>query len=138
MKLKLSVIGHGDKTYRKANKSCDELIDEHTESKMFGFFRKRKRKSTSYQVLDSKNAYKSNKPQQVHVSSLQLKYALQRKFSKAVCSVFKLNYSQIENFYKNAKLLTNRNTFWVLQNADLIIQLLNNISKRVCQIYSKM
>ena len=78
------------------------------------------------------------KPQQVHVSSLQLKYALHWNFSKSVCSVFKLNYSQIENFHKNAKLLTNRNTFWMLQNAELIIQLLNNINKKVCQIYSKM
>ena len=34
----------------------------------------------------------------------------------------KLLYSQIENFHKNAKYLSNYNTFWVLQNSDPIIQ----------------
>ena len=42
----------------------------------------------------------------------------------------KLVHSQIENFHKNAKLLSNCNTFWVLQNSDSIIQSLNNIIKK--------
>ena len=34
----IRITGHGNKTYCKANKSCDELIDENTEyTKRLGF-----------------------------------------------------------------------------------------------------
>lgn len=49
------IIGHGNKNYCKANKrSCDELIDEHTEyTKRLDFLNHRKRKNTTCYVLDS-------------------------------------------------------------------------------------
>ena len=50
-------------------------------------------------------------------------------------NVFKLVYSQITNFHKNTKFLSNYNKFLVLQNSDPIIQSLNNINKKVCQIF---
>ena len=53
-----------------------------------------------------------------------------KQVSKSVSNVFKLFKlvsSQIENIHKNAKLLSNYNKFWVLQNSDPIIQLLNSI-----------
>ena len=45
----------------------------------------------------------------------------------------KLLYSQIENFHKNTKYLSNYNTFWVLQNSDPIIQSFN-IKRRATSI----
>lgn len=46
--------------------------------------------------------------------------------SASLSNVFKFIYSQIENVYKNANLLANYNKFWILQNSNPIIQLLNN------------
>lgn len=46
--------------------------------------------------------------------------------SESLSNVFKFIYSQIENVYKNANLLANYNKFWILQNSNPIIQLLNN------------
>ena len=50
-------------------------------------------------------------------------------------NVFKFVYFQITNFHKNTKFLSNYNKFLVLQNSDPIIQSLNNINKKVCQIF---
>ena len=58
-----------------------------------------------------------------------------KQISKSVSNVFKLVYSQIENFHKNAKFLLNYDAFWVLQNSELIIQSLNNINEKVLQIF---
>ena len=50
------VIGHGNNTYCKANKSCDETIDENTEcTKCFGF-KVTERDKTPPIDLDSRNA----------------------------------------------------------------------------------
>ena len=54
--------------------------------------------------------------QQVHVSSLHLKYALQNKFLNQVQVS-----TQIENVHKNANFLSNCSKLWALQNSDLII-----------------
>ena len=43
----------------------------------------------------------------MHVSSLNLKYALTKQISKSASDVFKLAYSQIRDFQKNAKFLLN-------------------------------
>ena len=68
------------------------------------------------------------KIQQMHVSSMHLKYALQNKFlnlfpksscilsscilsSSSVSKVFKLVYFLIENFHKNDKFLSNLTSF---------------------------
>ena len=52
-----------------------------------------------------------------------------KEISKPASSVFKVLYSQIENFYKNAKFLPNYNKVRVFKNSELIIQSLNNINK---------
>ena len=58
-----------------------------------------------------------------------------KQISKSVSNVFKLVYSQIKNFHKNAKFLLNYDAFWVLQNSELIIQSLNNINEKALQIF---
>jgi len=48
----------------------------------------------------------------------------------AVSSAFKLIFSQIERFHKNAKFFKNYNKFWVLQNVDPVIDILRNINSK--------
>lgn len=53
-----------------------------------------------------------------------------KPISKAVSNAFKLIYTQVENFHKKAKFLSNYNKFWVLQNSNPVIDILNRINKR--------
>ena len=48
-----------------------------------------------------------------------------KHLSKVISSVFKLLYNQTENIYKKAKVLSNHNKIWILQNV-----ILNKITKR--------
>ena len=53
-----------------------------------------------------------------------------KPLSKAVSNVFKLIYSQIENFHCKSKFLSNYNKFWVLQNVDPVTENINNINRK--------
>ena len=52
-----------------------------------------------------------------------------KQIFKAVSHVFRLIYNQVENFHVKAKFLSNYNKFWVLQNSDPILDILNRINK---------
>ena len=58
------------------------------------------------------------------------KHCSTKPLSKAVSSAFKLIFHQVERFHTKAKFLNNYNKFWVLQNADPIISILNNINRK--------
>ena len=63
----IGIIGHGYNTYYKANKSCDEIIDENTDyNKRLGF-----------KITEKENT--TDHPTGVR-SSLHLKFALRNKF----------------------------------------------------------
>ena len=53
-----------------------------------------------------------------------------KPLSKAVTNVFKLIYSQIENFHCKSKFLSNYSKFWVLQNEDPVIENINIINRK--------
>ena len=53
-----------------------------------------------------------------------------KSLSKAVSNVFKLIYSQKENFHRKSKCLSNYNKFWVLQNVDRTIENINIIYRK--------
>ena len=53
-----------------------------------------------------------------------------KPLSKAVSNVFKLMYSQIENFHCKSKFLSNYNKFRVLQNIDCVIENINIINRK--------
>lgn len=57
------------------------------------------------------------------------KLCSRKQIPKSASNVFKLIYSQIENFHKKATLLSNFNKFWALQNSDPVIQSLNKIHR---------
>ena len=53
----MCLIAHGNNTYCKANKSCDEMIDENTEyTKSLDFKITEKEKNTTDHILDSYKA----------------------------------------------------------------------------------
>ena len=49
----IGVIGYGDNTYCKANKSCDEIIDKHTEYNKRLAFKIMEKKNTTDHALGS-------------------------------------------------------------------------------------
>ena len=53
-----------------------------------------------------------------------------KPLSKAVSNVFKLIYSQIENFHCKSKFLSNCSKFWVLQNVDPVTETINIINRK--------
>ena len=73
----MCLIGHGNNTYCKANKSCYEIIDESTEYTKRLDFKITVKEKTLSTIYWSPIMHKNK---QVHVSSLHLKYALQNKF----------------------------------------------------------
>ena len=102
----ISVIGHGDNTYYKANKSCDELINENTEYN----------KSLDFEVTEEEKTLpiiywipKMHKNPTGANSIFASKICFTKQISKSVSNVLKLEYFQIEIFHKNAK-------FWYYYN----------------------
>ena len=74
----LGVIGHENNTYCKANKSCDEIIDENAKhTKRFSFKITENEKNNYRSCTGFQNYIRI---QQVHVPSLHRKYAAQNKF----------------------------------------------------------
>ena len=61
-----------------------------------------------------------------------------KQISKSVSNVFKLIYSQIENFCENANFLSNYNNLWVLQNFDSIIQFIKKYVKSISTLCTKL
>ena len=53
-----------------------------------------------------------------------------KPLSKVVSNVFKLIYSQIENFHCKSKFLSNCSKFWVLQNVDPVTETINIINRK--------
>ena len=116
----VGVIGDGNNTYCKANKICDEIIDENTEyTKRLGF--KILEKEKALPIMYSIPKMHKN-PTGVRFITASKIYST-KQISKYVSNDFKLVYPQIENL----EFLSNYNKFWVLQNSDLIIQPLNDI-----------
>ena len=106
----IGVIGHGNNTYCKANKSCDAIIDENLEYT----------KRLSFKITENvKTLPVINWIPKIHKSPTGARFinaskiCSKKQISKSVSNVYKLVYSEIENFHKNAKLLSNYNKFWV-------------------------
>ena len=53
-----------------------------------------------------------------------------KPLSKIISKIFKLIYTQIENFHSKSKFYSNYNLFWVVNNSKNIIDKLNSINSR--------
>ena len=63
-------------------------------------------------------------------SKIAFKNCSTKPLSKVVSNLFKPIYSQIENFHRKSKFLSNYNKFWVLQNVDPVIENINIINRK--------
>ena len=123
----IGIIGNGNKTYSKSEKAHDEIINENMEyTKRLGLKFNEDEKSLPLMYWIPK-MHKNPIGARFIIAS---KTCSTKKISKAVSNVFKLLYTQIENFHKNAKYLKNYNKFWVLQNSEPILQTLKHINKK--------
>ena len=128
----IRVIGHGNSTYCKANKSCDDIIDENTDYTKRLCFKITEQEKPLAIMYSIPKMHKNPTGAHFIIAS---KTCSTKQISKSVSNFFKLADSQIENFNKNATFLSNYSKSRVLKNFDPIIQSLNNIIKRAYQIY---
>ena len=114
-------------TYLKSNITKNEIIDDNiTYSEKLGFKINDKEKQLPIMYWIPK-IHKNPTGARFIIAS---KLCSTKQLSKSVSAVFKLIYNQIENFHKKAKYLENYNKFWVLQNSNPIIDILNYISNK--------
>ena len=96
----IGITGHGNNTYCKANENYDEIIDENTEyTKRLGFKITEKEKATPIMYWIPK-MHKNQTGARFIIAS---ETCSRKQISKSASNVFKLAYSQIEHFHKNAK-----------------------------------
>ena len=99
----ISFVGHRNKTYCKANKSCDELTDENTENTRRFCFKVTEKKTQPIMYWTPK-MHKNLTGARFIIAS---KICSTKQISKSVSNIFKLIYSQIEDVHKDAKFLSN-------------------------------
>ncbi len=114
-------------TYSPSHKSMDEIIFDNIQySKKLGL--KVDEKDSDLPVMYwTPKMHKTPSGCRFIIAS---KHCSTKSLSKSVSTVFKLIFSQVEKFHKNAKFLSNYNKFWVLQNSDPIIDTLKNINRK--------
>ena len=123
----IGIIGQGNNTYERTDKSKEEIIDENVD------YSKRLKMEVSGKELALPIMYwlpKKHKNPTGKRFIIASKQCATKQLSKAVSQVFKLIFNQIENFHKNAKFLSNYNKFWVLQNCNPVLEALNKINKK--------
>ena len=123
----IGILDAGNETYEKINKSQEEIIQDNLE------YNTRLKlsngsKDKSFQImLWIPKLHKNPAGSQFIIAS---KNCSVKPLSKAVSNVFKLIYSQMENFHRKFKFLSNCNKFWVLQNVDPDIENINMINRK--------
>ena len=124
----IGILGEGNNTYLKSNLSKEHIIHENVE------YAKRLKMDVTDKELDLPAMYwipKKHKHPTGKRFIIASKQCATKQISTAVSNVFKLIYSQVENFHKKAKFLSNYNKFWVLQNCDPVLETLNRINKKL-------
>ena len=120
-------IGSGNSTYEKSSKTVAEVVDDNVlYSKRLGLEVDEREKylPTMYWIP---KMHKDPPGARFIIASKQ---CATKKISKSVSSAFKLIYNQIENFHKKAKFLSNYNKFWVLQNANPVLDSIKRINRK--------
>ena len=123
----IGFIGMGNSTYSQSEKCLEEIISDNTEyAKRLGYKMADKEKILPLMYWIPK-MHKNPVGARFIIAS---KICSTKQVSKAVSNVFKLVYSQVENFHKKSKFLSGYNKFWVLQNSDPIIESLKSVNKK--------
>ena len=120
-------IGSGNSTYEKSSKTVAEVVDDNV------LYSKRLGLEVDEREKDLPTMYwipKMHKDPPGARFIIASKQCATKKISKSVSSAFKLIYNQIENFHKKAKFLSNYNKFWVLQNANPVLDSIKRINRK--------
>ena len=123
----IGVLGQGNTTYIRSDLSQEHIVDENVQ------YAKRLNITVTDKELDLPKMYwipKKHKHPTGKRFIIASKQCSTKQVSTAVSNAFKLIYSQVENFHKKAKFLSNYNKFWILQNSTPIIDTLNKINKK--------
>lgn len=123
----IGILGEGNNTYTSTDLSKDHIVNDNLQ------YTKRLNMAVEETELDLPVMYwipKKHKNPTGKRFIIASKLCSTKQISTAVSNAFKLVYSQVENFHKKAKFLSNYNKFWVLQNSKPIIDTLNKINKK--------
>ena len=123
----IGILGDGSDTYEKANRCKEEIInDNRVYSERLGY-------DLSETELDLPTMYwipKMHKNPIKHRFIVASKTCSTKQLSTAVSNTFKLIYRQTENFHRFSKFDANYNKFWVIQNADPVLDALSKINAK--------
>ena len=123
----IGVIGEDSDTYVPAHKCKDEIIFDNIQySKKVGLDVEERDQSLPLMYWTPK-MHKNPSGCRFIIAS---KHCSTKPLSKSISSVFKLIFNQVEKFHKNAKFFNHYNKFWVLQNADPVLDILRNINRK--------
>ena len=115
-------------TYSPAQKSKDEIIFDNIEySKRLKLQLNEEKDSVLPVMYWTPKMHKNPSGCRFIIAS---KNCSTKPLSKAVSSAFKLIFNQVERFHTNAKFFSNYNKFWVLQNADPVLSIINDINRK--------
>ena len=118
------ILGDGNVTYEKADRSKDQIIDEnqvYSEKFSYTLSEKEKDLPTMYCIP------KMNKNPIKHRFIVASKSCSTKQLSTAVSNTFKHIYRQTENFHRFSKFDANYNKFWVIQNTDPVLATLRKL-----------
>ena len=120
-------IGTRSNTYEIVDKSKGEIVEENVEyARRCGFKLVDAEKELPIMYWTPKMHKTPSAPRFIIAS----KSCSTKQISKAVSSTFKLIFRQVQNFHTKAKFLKNYNKFWIIQNTDPILEIMNRINKR--------
>ena len=123
----IGVLDNGNETYEKINNNQEEIIQDNVE------YNTRLKLSNGSKDKSLPIMYWIHKLHKIPVGYrfiITSKNCSAKSLPKAVPFVFKLIYSQIENFHRKSRFLSNCNKFWELQNVDPVIENINVINRK--------
>ena len=123
----IGVLGEGNTTYDTSDLSKDEIIQSNIN------YTEKLKLVPSEKDNDLPGMYWIPKMHKNPIGKrfiIASKHCSTKQISSTVSLVFKKIFSQVENFHKNAKFLSNYNKFWVLQNCNPVLEALRHINKR--------
>ena len=123
----IGIMGEGNSTYCKIEKSAQDIVEENVkESEVFGFNISEKEKClpSMYWIP------KMHKTPISHRFIIASKLCSTKQMSQAVSNVFKLLFNQTQRYHHNAKYFKNYNVFWVLQNAEPVLEKIQDINRK--------
>ena len=123
----IGILDAGNETYEKINKNQEKIIQDNLEYNTRYKFSNASKDKILPLVYWIPKLHKNSVGSRFIIAS---KNCSTKPLSNAVSNVFKLIYSQIENFHRNSKFLSHYNKFWVLQNVDPVIENISIINRK--------